>query len=84
MAFEGLSEKLNATFKHLRGKGLLIGPELSKAGACLVGRALEKGFIINCTAGNVLRFVPPLIITEGEIDQLLQCLDELLAEIEKL
>ena len=54
--------------------------ELSKAGACLVGRALEKGFIINCTAGNVLRFVPPLIITEGEIDQLLQCLDELLAE----
>ena len=64
----------------VRGKGLLIGAELSKAGACLVGRALEKGFIINCTAGNVLRFVPPLIITEGEIDQLLQCLDELLAE----
>ena len=70
------------SYTHLdvRGKGLLIGAELSKAGACLVGRALEKGFIINCTAGNVLRFVPPLIITEGEIDQLLQCLDELLAE----
>lgn len=36
--------------------------------------------IINCTAGNVLRFVPPLVIGEKEIDTLLKGLDELLAE----
>ena len=77
---KALQKKHPDKIADVRGKGLLIGAELSKAGACLVGRALEKGFIINCTAGNVLRFVPPLIITEGEIDQLLQCLDELLAE----
>ena len=37
---------------------------------------LEKGFLINCTAGNVLRFAPPLIVEKEEIDALVEALDE--------
>jgi 4-aminobutyrate aminotransferase-like enzyme len=39
---------------------------------------MERGVIINCTAGNVLRFIPPLIIQEKEIDHMLDMLDEVL------
>ena len=41
---------------------------------------LEKGLVINCTHDTVLRFVPPLIVDEQEIDQLIQILDEVLRE----
>jgi acetylornithine/N-succinyldiaminopimelate aminotransferase len=64
----------------VRGRGLLIGMELYRPGSELVKKALGKGLIINCTAGNVLRFVPPLIISEKEIDKLMKGLEELLAE----
>ena len=39
---------------------------------------LERGFVINCVQGDVLRFAPPLIIGKHEIDALMQCLDEIL------
>ena len=38
----------------------------------------EAGFLINCTANKVLRFVPPLTITKAEIDQFVKALDEIL------
>jgi 4-aminobutyrate aminotransferase-like enzyme len=38
---------------------------------------LERGFLINCTAGNILRFMPPLIITEKEIDLLIEILEQI-------
>jgi acetylornithine/N-succinyldiaminopimelate aminotransferase len=75
-----LQAKYPAKVREVRGRGLLLGMELYKPGAELVTKALGKGLIINCTAGNVLRFVPPLIITEQEIDQLLKGLDALLVE----
>jgi len=37
---------------------------------------MEKGFLINCIQGNILRFIPPLIIEKEEIDSLITCLDE--------
>ena len=77
---EALKAKHPDKVTDVRGMGLILGMELAKPGASLVTKALDKGLIINCTSGNVLRFVPPLVIGEAEIDTLLKGLDELLAE----
>jgi len=69
--------------KEVRGRGLMIGMELEIPGAQVVQKCLEKGFIINCTHDTVLRFVPPLIVQEQEIDRLIQVLDEVLKEVNK-
>ena len=66
--------------EDVRGIGLLLGMKLSIKGESLVTRCLQRGFLINCIQENILRFVPPLIITKEEIDALVQCLDELLGE----
>ncbi|MEZ4524954.1 MAG: acetylornithine transaminase [Desulfobacterales bacterium] len=63
---------------EVRGMGLLLGMVLKNEGAPLVKKCLEKGFLINCIQGNILRFAPPLIIRKEEIDALVQCLDEIL------
>ena len=62
----------------VRGKGLMVGLELTKPGAEYVDKLREKGFLINCTADKVLRFVPPLIITKKDIDEFVKALDEIL------
>lgn len=62
----------------VRGKGLMIGVELTKPGAEYVDKLREAGFLINCTADKVLRFVPPLIITKEEVDKFVKALDEIL------
>ncbi len=60
----------------VRGKGLMVGMELAVDGTSFVKSCLERGFLINCTAGNVLRFTPPLIITEDDIAKLIDVLRE--------
>ena len=62
----------------VRGKGLMVGLELTKPGAEYVDKFREAGFLINCTADKVLRFVPPLIITKEDIDEFVKALDEIL------
>lgn len=69
--------------KEVRGRGLMIGMELKIPGARIVEKCLEKGFVINCTHDTVLRFVPPLIVQEQQIDRLIQVLDEVLKEENK-
>ena len=56
----------------------MIGVELANPGGEFVDKFREKGFLINCTSGNVLRFVPPLIATKEDIDKLIIAFDELL------
>jgi acetylornithine/N-succinyldiaminopimelate aminotransferase len=67
-------ERLKAAFpeliKEIRGKGLLLGMELAIEGDPVVKACLEKGMLINCTGGNILRFIPPLIVQRKDIDQL--------------
>ncbi len=60
--------------KEVRGKGLLIGMELDFACKEIVAACLREGFLINCTMDNVLRFMPPLIVSTEEIDQLIDVL----------
>ena len=77
-------EKLKAKYafiKSIRGRGLMIGMEMDIDGGDIVTTALTRGLLINCTMGNVLRFVPPLIVTTDEIDQMIAILDAILAEI---
>ena len=73
-----LKELDSELISEVRGVGLMVGLELTKPGAEYVDKLREKGFLINCTAGNVLRFVPPLIITKAEIDEFIAALDEVL------
>jgi acetylornithine/N-succinyldiaminopimelate aminotransferase len=62
----------------VRGMGLLLGIRLNVEGEPFVLKCMEKGFLINCVQGSILRFVPPLVITVEEIDALITCLDEIL------
>lgn len=63
--------------RDVRGKGLLIGMELDFEGKEIVAACLKEGFLINCTADRVLRFMPPLIVVEEEIDALVSALDSI-------
>ena len=80
-----LTEKLEqlkgkySFIKEIRGLGLIIGVELAIEGGPLVIKAMERGLLMNCTVGNVLRFVPPLIVNRAEIDEAMTILDEVLA-----
>ncbi|MBP9020405.1 MAG: acetylornithine transaminase [Syntrophobacterales bacterium] len=81
--FQGLSS-LKARFpfiEEVRGKGLILGVELNIDGQEIVDRCLEKGLLINCTAGNILRFVPPLTITKVEVDKGLDIIEGVLREV---
>ncbi|MCK5254513.1 MAG: aspartate aminotransferase family protein [Deltaproteobacteria bacterium] len=71
-----LKEK-HSFIKKVKGKGLILGIELSFECAEIAMECLKRGLLIICTMGNILRFLPPLIITEKEIDILIKTLDEL-------
>jgi len=60
--------------------GLLRGMELTIDGKAVVDDCLSRGLLINCTMDRVLRFVPPLIITQREIDRLLDVLADVLSK----
>jgi len=66
--------------EEVRGRGLILGMELTFEGADIVRSCMEKGLLINCTNGNVLRFVPPLIITESDVDKAVEILDGAMGE----
>jgi predicted acetylornithine/succinylornithine family transaminase len=83
--FIGELRLLKAKHPHIindvRGLGLMIGLELSIDGNQVVNECLERGFLINCTAGNVLRFTPPIVIKQDEIDILINELHEVFRNI---
>lgn len=62
--------------REARGRGLMIGLELSIPGSSIVQECLDRGVIINCTHDTVLRFVPPLIVGRKEIDRLMGVLED--------
>jgi predicted acetylornithine/succinylornithine family transaminase len=78
-----LKEEFPSLITEIRGKGLLIGMELTTDGDPIVIQCLEKGVLINCTAGNVLRFIPPLIVQQKEINRLTRTLKEVFTKFLK-
>jgi len=67
--------------KEVRGKGLMIGVELNDGGKDVVDRMFEKGVLANCTAGNVVRFLPPLNISEEDMRHGVDIFVESLVEV---
>ena len=78
---EQLMQK-HSIIESVRGVGLMIGVQLTSAGAKIVDKCLENGLRINCTQGTVLRFMAPMIATKGQIDQAVEILDGVLSEDE--
>lgn len=82
--FKNKLEQLQAKYPDkvadVRGRGLILGMELLKPGAGIVEHCLKNSVIINCTAGNVIRLVPPLVVSEEEIDKVVEALDKALNE----
>ena len=68
------------TIVDVRGAGLMWGIELNGDAAPVVEAALGRGLLINRTAGTVVRLLPPLTITESEVDSALAILEAVLAE----
>jgi len=73
--------KRHACIRDVRGLGLMIGVELDRPGAPVLEACVQRGFLINCAQERVLRFVPPLVVTEKEIDQLIEALDAVLGGV---
>ena len=67
--------------QEVRGKGLLVGMDLTIDGGDIVNACMKRGFLVNCAQGHILRFIPPLIVTEADIDRLVACLDVVLETV---
>jgi acetylornithine/N-succinyldiaminopimelate aminotransferase len=65
----------------VRGEGLMLGMQLDFPCREIVNRCLQAGFVINVTSENVLRFLPPYIISKKEIGRFIKALDKIFSEI---
>jgi acetylornithine/N-succinyldiaminopimelate aminotransferase len=80
--FRGRLEELArkyAFLREVRGRGLMVGLEMSVPGKQMVLDAQAQGLLINCTHDTVLRFLPPYIVTEKEVDAAIKILDGIFA-----
>jgi acetylornithine/N-succinyldiaminopimelate aminotransferase len=68
-----------AFIREVRGNGLMIGLDMTVPGKQMVLDAQARGLLINCTHDTVLRFLPPYIVTEKEVDQAVTILDGIFA-----
>jgi len=67
--------------KEVRGVGLLLAMELKQPAGTIVEDCMRQGYLINCIKQNILRFIPPLIITKKEIDGLIKVLSQSLKKM---
>ena len=70
----------SSIIKDIRGRGLIIGIEISIEGSQIVNACMDRGLLINCIGGNVLRFVPPLTITEKDVNAAVAILGEVIMD----
>lgn len=64
---------------EVRGAGLMAGIQLAASGDAIAQTALERGLVLHCTHGSVLRMLPPFIATPGEVEEAMEVLESLLA-----
>ena len=76
---KGLSEckDRHHLVRDVRGLGLLQGMEVEMDAKTVVADCLKRGFLVNAVGEHVLRFIPPLIITQPEVDRLLEVLSHI-------
>ncbi len=65
--------------REVRGLGLMVGAELAVPAGPVAAGCRERGLLVNCTAQRVLRFLPPLVVGEAEVDEAVNILEEVLA-----
>lgn len=75
-----LQEKYNI-IREVRGLGLMLGLELKEGGSRVMDLCRENGLLVNCVAGKILRFLPPLIITSSDVDRAVEILESALAAL---
>ncbi len=84
---EYLAGKLNGLkgkygfIKEVRGKGLIIGMEMTVEAAPIVNACLDKGLLIISAGERILRFIPALVVTRAEVDEMLAILEGVLDEV---
>lgn len=76
-----LKDTFSSIIVEIRGLGLMIGMQLTRDCVPIVKACMEKGVLVNCTANNTLRFTPPLIVTEKEIDTVTDIVEDVLARL---
>ena len=74
---EGLRNRF-PIIRDIRGVGLMWAIELNQSGAPIVMECMRNGVLINCVQDTVLRFLPPLTVTQKEIDRLIRLLTRIL------
>ena len=67
--------------EEVRGRGLIVGIKLSVPCKDIVAKAFERGLLINCTQETVLRMLPPLIISEKEVEEMFDILNNIFKEV---
>ena len=75
-----LAERRKPRTRGARGRGLLQGLVLDGDAGPIVTRARERGLLVSAAGGNVVRFVPPLIVSATDIDEAITILDAVLAD----
>lgn len=78
---EALRGRYPKLVRDVRGRGLMAGLEISRPGAPVVERCRELGVLLNCTHRRVIRFLPALTVTRGEIKRALGALERALSEV---
>ena len=75
-----LAEKYSF-IKEVRGLGLMLGMELTIPAREIMNKCMEKGLLVIGAGTNIIRFVPPLIITKENVDEAVSILDKVLGEV---
>ncbi len=70
----------NSCIKEHRGLGMMQGLEFDTSVSSIITKALEKGLILISAGTNVIRFLPPLVISKSDVDQMAEILEECLRE----
>lgn len=70
--------------RQVRGQGLMLAAELSIPGKEIVQQGVEAGFLFNCTQEQVLRFLPPLVIQQQHVDDLIGVLRSILISVSSI
>lgn len=76
-----LAEKYPKALGEVRGEGCLLGTELLFPGAPMVGAAIERGLLINVVGDRVLRLLPPLNVSEAEMDEGLRIIADVIRSL---
>lgn len=75
-----IAAKYPQLINEVRGRGLMMGLEFKEPVATVIGKLLDAGIICGPAGPNVLRFLPPLIITEADVDFVVATLDKVLGD----